>query len=307
MPRCSSAVRLALPTLLLAVLLPGTLRAANDTPTLSVVSFGTHKIELEITAGASGTPGGFSVYWMTRQDYEDYGSVWPDLLTYPGLHWANFTGVPTLNTGDGLYTTFQLAPFQTVRVEIGDLADESGVSTNTPEELELSEIFAVCVFANGGAGQGRSGYSETVEGTTLHKKDDCVHSQGYWKNHPGEWPVTSLTLGTITYTQSQLLQILNRPVQGNGLVSMSKQLIAALLNVANGADPAPIATRLGQAHALIGTRVVPPIGSGHLAPSLTSATTQVLDDFNNGKIDTVCEDPTRTASSTWGRIKSLYR
>lgn len=281
--------------------------ASNDVPTVSVLSWGTNKIELEVTAGATGTPGGFSIYWMTRQDYEDYGSVWPDLITYQGLHWASFTGEPTLNTEDGLFTTFQLGANQTIRVEIGDLEDESGVTTNTPEELVVSEIYAVCVFANSGGGGGRSGYSLTAEGSTVHKKDECIHSRGYWRNHPNEWPVNNLTLGTVNYTKAQLLQILGQSTQGNGLVSMAKQFIATLLNVANGASPTPIQSRINQAHALIGNKVVPPIGADFLTPSSTSSTTNKFDDFNNGKIDTHCEDTTPAVSSTWGRLKSLYR
>src|SRR5262249_43032663 len=44
----------------------------------------------------------------------------------------------------------------------------------------------------------------------------CVFSQGYWKNHPDQWPVTELQLGNVTYNQQELLAILNQPVRGNG-------------------------------------------------------------------------------------------
>src|SRR5205085_687709 len=39
----------------------------------------------------------------------------------------------------------------------------------------------------------------------------CPLGQGFWKNHPGAWPVSSLTLGSQTYVQAQLLTILTTP------------------------------------------------------------------------------------------------
>jgi hypothetical protein len=35
--------------------------------------------------------------------------------------------------------------------------------------------------------------------------------QGFWKNHPDAWPVTSLTLGSQTYTQADLLTLFDTP------------------------------------------------------------------------------------------------
>lgn len=281
--------------------------APYATPTVTTIEVGTNLVELEVTAGSTGLPQGFSIYWMTQTDYDDYGSVWPELITYPGLHWANFNGTPTLNDGDGAYTTFNLAPFQSIRIQIGDLEDETGVTTNTPEELEIDTDYIACSFANAGGGWSRSGYSENTPGVTILKQRDCIHSQGYWKNHPSAWPVSSLTLGTVTYSQAQLLQILNNPANGNGLISMAKQLIGVLLNVANGADPAPIATQISQAQALIGNKVVPPIGNGYLAPNTTSSLTDKFDKFNNNMIDTECHDITKVQTSSWGRLKALYR
>jgi hypothetical protein len=96
----------------------------------------------------------------------------------------------------------------------------------------------------------------------------CVFTQGYWKNHPEAWPVTALQLGNVTYTQEQLLAILHQPVQGNGLVQLAHQEIAAKLNIANGADGSCIEQTLAAADALIGDMVVPPLGNGYLRPTL---------------------------------------
>src|SRR5262249_16771283 len=55
----------------------------------------------------------------------------------------------------------------------------------------------------------------------------CVFGQGFWKNHPDQWPVTQLQLGNVTYTENQLLSILHQPARGNGLVLLAHQEIAA--------------------------------------------------------------------------------
>ena len=111
----------------------------------------------------------------------------------------------------------------------------------------------------------------------------CTRTQGFYKNKPEEWAVTSLTLGNVSYTQTQLLAILRTPVRGNGLISLAHQLIAAKLNAAAGTTvPASVATAIAAADALIGGLVVPPVGNGSLPTSSTSSLTSTLDAYNNG-------------------------
>ncbi len=113
----------------------------------------------------------------------------------------------------------------------------------------------------------------------------CTRTQGFYKNNPERWPagVQSLTLGTVTYTKAQLLMILGLPVQGNGLISLAHQLIAAKLNVAAGASvPVSVQNAIAAADALIMGRVVPPVGGGSLSTSSTSSLTSTLDTYNNG-------------------------
>ena len=65
-----------------------------------------------------------------------------------------------------------------------------------------------------------------------------------WKNHLSAWPVTTLTLGGKTYTQAQLLTILNTPVgtgkNADATLILADQLIAAQPNIAHGSDPTPV-------------------------------------------------------------------
>ena len=39
----------------------------------------------------------------------------------------------------------------------------------------------------------------------------CPLGQGFWKTHPGAWPVTTLTLGSQSYTQAELLALSDTP------------------------------------------------------------------------------------------------
>jgi hypothetical protein len=96
--------------------------------------------------------------------------------------------------------------------------------------------------------------------------------------------VTSLTVGTVTYTDLELQAIFNTPAQGNGLISLAHQLIAAKLNIANGADGSAVAATIAAADALISGSVVPPVGAGSLPSSTTSSLTTTLDSYNNGLI-----------------------
>jgi hypothetical protein len=84
----------------------------------------------------------------------------------------------------------------------------------------------------------------------------CPQPQGYWKNNPGAWPVTSLTLGSQTYTKTELLKILKTATgtgpKADASLILADQLIAAKLNIANGSDdPAPVPSTITHADSLL--------------------------------------------------------
>ncbi len=294
----------------IAVLVSGSARfvRAQVTPdpvSLQLVSAGHGKVRLTVTAGPSGAPNGFEVCWMTAAQFASGGSVWPATWA-PGEGWDDFTGVGTLNTWGSGPLDFRLGPNQSVDVEIGDTNDETGVSGTWHSELVDGTTYVFCATALGGA-SANSPLSVTLEKGTTSQGRHCTFTIGYWKNHPSAWPVSSLTLGSVSYSKAQLLQILGQPTVGNGLVSLAKQLIAAKLNLAMGADGSSILPTVAAADALIGALVVPPIGSGHLAPSGCSGLTQTLDDFNNDEDDHGRCANTPARVSTWGGVKSRYR
>jgi hypothetical protein len=275
--------------------------ASLDKPSLSTGDSGHAKQTLYITAGPSGAPNGFTVRWMDQSTYLGNGSQFAVAVGDK----ANFYGEPTLNTFDGQYTTFALAPNQTIRVEIGDLTDETGVS-GTRGELEQGVRYYFAAFANDADGNADSDLSVVVSDATTDNTN-CTYTQGYWKNHPNAWPVNGLLLGTVFYTKAQLISILEQEVNGNGLVSLAHQLIAAKLNIAQGADPTAAAAAIAAADALIGGLVVPPVGTDELDPADTDALTQTLDDYNNGITGPGHCGTVPTQQSTWGAVKNLYR
>jgi len=123
----------------------------------------------------------------------------------------------------------------------------------------------------------------------------CPLGQGFWKNHPSAWPVTSLILGSQTYTQTQLLTILDTAVgTGNNAdasLILADQLIAAKLSIVNGSIPIPISTTIGAADALLkGFADTLPY---KVKPSSTTGQAMVnnantLDNFNNGQLTPSC-------------------
>ena len=123
-----------------------------------------------------------------------------------------------------------------------------------------------------------------VEPQAQAPAEQCVFTQGYWRNHTALWPVDSLDLGQATnprhaYGKSELIALLDTPVRGDASLILAHQLIAAKLNVANGANPAPVADALSRAAFLLGIfqgsrlpyRVVPNRCSISVAASCSTA------------------------------------
>jgi hypothetical protein len=63
---------------------------------------------------------------------------------------------------------------------------------------------------------------------------------GYWKNHPEAWPVESLMIGNVVYSQAQLLAILDQPIRKDPTIILIKHLVAAKLNQLSGADASSV-------------------------------------------------------------------
>lgn len=269
-----------------------------DTLRLTCGTASATSIEVNACAGlATGAPAGFSLQWLTATQLAagpdgilgtaDDGT-WLDSAS-PDLCKASFSG-----NANG--STYNLAKGQCTTVQAGDnLFDNPGASSNCADmPLVCGTDYVFRSFAHANSTLFRSDFTGFLFCRTAECVVDagCTFTQGYWKTHgpiptgnnSNEWPVTDLTLGNVSYTDLQLLSIFNTPAQGNGLLSLAHQLIAAKLNIANGADGTSVAAAIAAADALIGNLVIPPAGAGSLPSSATSSLTGTLDNFNNGLI-----------------------
>jgi hypothetical protein len=245
-------------------------------------------IAINVNAGPTGAPAGFSIQWMTLADYVALGNQWPGTSEVPNAQAptfckANFSGiVPSSGC-----IPYNLHPGQRATVVIGDdsLYDNCAVSSPcSGAPLLCNTAYVFRASALDATGQLR--VSDTITCATLPcvAGSSCTYSQGYWRNHANAWPVSSLTLGTVTYQAAELIAILDDPARGNGLVILVHQLIAAKLNIANGADPSAVQQAMLDADNMIGALVVPPIGNDYIAPEQTGDLTETLTEYNEGTI-----------------------
>jgi hypothetical protein len=125
--------------------------------------------------------------------------------------------------------------------------------------------------------------------TTPPPTQACVREADYWLTHPDQWPVSSLTLGSVAYSKAQLLRILGYAARSDvrmksGLAILASDLIVARLNQAAGAPvPPSILAAMAAADRLIGSNVLPPIGQCSLSPIAANALDCLLAEYNKGE------------------------
>src|SRR5688500_6338476 len=233
---------------------------ALDVPVVSPLQSKPGSVRLMVSAGASGAPAGFTIERMTKLQFDAQGG-W-DGEAAPIVR-GSFVGVPSFNI-EGTADAYTMAAGEAIEVELGQLFDETGVSATDTEELAPATEYVIRIRADGAGGVDPSAFSETMVVSSSGLAQNCTFTIGYWKNHEEEWPATSLMLGSVSYTAAELLAILNQPAGGNKLIILAHQLIAAKLNLLNGADPSAAAATIAAADGLIGSLVCPPIGSDRL-------------------------------------------
>lgn len=263
-----------------------------STPTLSCAGNTGSSINITFTAGSTGAPAGFSIQWITAEALAANNGVWPSDETQ--FCKASFSG-----NASGY--NYSLAAGANKTVTLGDtLFDTPGASSPCDGvALTCGTAYVFRAFAHANSTYNRSAFSaNTTCSTASCGGGGCTFTQGYWKTHgptlcltgnnTNQWPAdvqaNGLALGTTSYTDSELCSIFNTPAQGNGLISLAHQLIAAKLNVANGADSTQVTQTIADADALIAGYVIPPVGGDALPNASTSALTATLTSYNEGSI-----------------------
>jgi hypothetical protein len=275
---------------------PGVLAAKKtkmDTPTITCAAGATQaSVNIRVCAGATGAPAGFSIQWVPKSILDANGG-WNGLSDPANPYNAYYCGASFSGNANGSF--YNLAAGQCATVNIGEnLFDDPGASSSCLGSLECGTEYAFRSFAHANSSLNRSDFTATLLCSTLACTNvpGCTYTQGYWKTHGPDgcnpsgganvWPVTSLMLGGVSYSDFELCSIFGTPAAGNGLISLSHQLMAAKLNIENGADGSAISATIAAADALIGGLVVPPIGGGYLAPGTTSALNTALAAYNEG-------------------------
>lgn len=149
----------------------------------------------------------------------------------------------------------------------------------------------------------------------------CHYTPGYWKTHPDAWPAGSLEIGGVPYSMEYLMMnVLWVPVQGDATMILAKHLIAAKLNMMNGAGDS-IHDVIMEADAYLSTH---PIGS---KPSGSEkcyviALKDMLEAYNEmgcpGDMDgyevlpalktsPMAPAGSATESKSWGAIKEIFK
>jgi hypothetical protein len=275
-----------------------------DTPIITCVSATTVSIDIQVCAGATGNPAGFTLQWMTAADFAANGNMWYG-SDDPRLCKGSFSGNANLSR-------YNLNAGECVTVNIGEFLFDNGASTNCATALVCETDYVFHAFAHANSSLHRSDWTADLTCSTLPCNETnygCTYTQGYWKTHgplndtrykdPGQggqwheactvptgysWPLDPVKLGAnVYYSSAQVCAIFNTSAGGNGLISLAHQLIAAKFNAEkNGAVPPEVQGWMNAADALIGNLVVPPAGAGWLAPGTTGALTGHLTDYNEG-------------------------
>ena len=112
---------------------------------------------------------------------------------------------------------------------------------------------------------------------------NCTHSQGYWKEHPEDWPVDGLIIGEVNYLKEEALMVLDTPPQGDATYILAHQLMATKLNMLNGADPSFVEQTVLDADEWL---VANPLGNKPNNPQriVGIALAEVLEMYNTGEI-----------------------
>ena len=286
--RCAACVALPLLTALGSPSAMAGPKPKLSTPAISCAGATQTSINIQVCAGASGLPNGFSLDWLKASDYAANANHWFSSDS-PLACSAGFSGSANLSR-------YNLGPYECVTVNVGDFLFDNGASTNCAIGLDCGTQYMFRAFGHGNSTYNRSDDTAALGCATLDcgHSTSCTFTQGYWKTHGAAptgnnayaWPdaakASGLQLGSVSYTAADLLSILNKPAAGNGLVALAHQLIAAKLNVAAGGDPTAVAADIATSDALIGSLVIPPLGGGYLAPSLTSGLVGALSSYNEG-------------------------
>jgi hypothetical protein len=184
-------------SLVLAMAVPSfAQRTPLDPMTVACVGATETTITVRVCAGPSGAPGGFSLQWIKKSDWEagpdgipgtDDDNSWP-LSDDPRICKASFSGQAN-------NTNWNLGPNECRDITVGTLGDWvgnlPGFSTTCPGGLECGTEYVFRAFAHNEPGKGKRGRSPFSDDTFCSTQpcvppsefpECCTFSQGYYQN-----------------------------------------------------------------------------------------------------------------------------
>jgi len=200
-------------------------------------------------------------------------------------------------TGDQRNTDPLLGPLQnnlgptfTHALLVGSPAINAGDPSFNPNAFDPPLL-----YDQRGSGFPRVANSRIDIGAFELQQSRCPHPQGYWKTNPALWRVTSLTLGSQTYTKTQLVTILKTAVgtgtKADASLILADQLIATKLNIANGSDPAPVSSTITHADSLLSGfagKLPYKVKTSSVSGQKMVNDANTLTRYNNGSLTPVC-------------------
>jgi hypothetical protein len=170
--------------------------------------------------------------------------------------------------------------FSATGLPAGLTMSSTGTISGTPT---VSGTFSYTVTVKDAAGNtGTVNCSVTVTPPVI--TNICGLTWGYWKNHVSLWPVTSLVLGSQTYSQTELITLLGLPVAGDASINLAHQLIAAKFNVLNGTNQATDGGAIAAADSILSTfsgKLPYNVGASSTVGAQMTTTAGNLDTFNS--------------------------
>ncbi len=154
--------------------------------------------------------------------------------------------------------------------------------------------------------------------------EPCLYRARYWHRHPELWPVTSLDIGGRTLDQDALMVVMDHNTHHFTLFALTRQLITAKLNLANGGNSDiqdivdatdALLMNFGENHRNRGLaraeanrlmRALDRYNKGGCPDGEMSGVTLSLDGELNGTLDDSA-DKAAVEVLTLGTIKAMYR
>ncbi len=174
----------------------------------------------------------------------------------------------------GAYTVYALIPTGTQPSPTGSPVPGSVVSVGVP----TGSGYTVATSPGDGS-------STDFGFHTVAVSQPGTGTPGYWKNHPSAWPVSSITVGGVSYSRSQAIAWMGN-VGKDRTTIMFAQLVSAMLSVMIGNDGSCVNATIAAANSWMAT--YGPVGSGVSGSSAAwtagAPLETTLDNYNNGRL-----------------------